>query len=120
VQQRAKRARMQAATASARIRRGMMRYLFVVLDVSRATLMTDMRPTRLAVLSNLMQVRARRPRQSSVESSWTTSSQHSGSGARAARERETSTAFGQQLTAHRCPLSRPALGLGFRPEGGWQ
>ena len=57
VQQRAKRARLQAASASARVRRGMMRYLYVVLDVSRATLMTDMRPTRLAVLSNLMQVR---------------------------------------------------------------
>lgn len=55
VQQRAKRARLQAASASARVRRGMMRYLYVVLDVSRATLMTDMRPTRLAVLSNLMQ-----------------------------------------------------------------
>ena len=36
---------------SARIKRGMIRYLDVVIDLSRAAAMNDFRPSRLAVMS---------------------------------------------------------------------
>eukprot|EP00884_Botryococcus_braunii_P004550 jgi/Botrbrau1/14096/Bobra.182_3s0041.1 len=49
-QQRAKRRRLLSAAASARIRRGMIRYLQVVVDLSRAAAMNDMRPNRATVV----------------------------------------------------------------------
>mmetsp|Transcript_28008 Transcript_28008/g.61303 ORF Transcript_28008/g.61303 Transcript_28008/m.61303 type:complete len:414 (-) Transcript_28008:554-1795(-) len=55
VLQRAKRQRLLSAAQSSRIRRGMIRYLYVVLDLSRATLMTDFWPSRLAALNTLTQ-----------------------------------------------------------------
>ncbi|KAK3238929.1 General transcription factor IIH subunit 2 [Cymbomonas tetramitiformis] len=54
-QQRLKRQRLVDAAQSARIRRGMIRYVYLVLDVSRAILMTDFRPTRLSVVSGIVQ-----------------------------------------------------------------
>ncbi|KAK9816858.1 hypothetical protein WJX72_006257 [[Myrmecia] bisecta] len=53
-EQRAKRRRL-GAEASARIRRGMIRYLQIVVDLSRATSIADMRPSRIAVMSGVLQ-----------------------------------------------------------------
>ncbi|GAB4822276.1 hypothetical protein N2152v2_009322 [Parachlorella kessleri] len=54
-EQRARRQQLLSAAASARIRRGMIRYVQLVLDLSRAAAATDMRPTRVAVLSGVAQ-----------------------------------------------------------------
>lgn len=48
--QRAKRRRLLTEALSARIRRGLIRYLEVVVDLSRASATTDFRPTRFAVV----------------------------------------------------------------------
>ncbi|DBA94955.1 TPA: hypothetical protein ACH3X1_002481 [Trebouxia sp. C0004] len=55
-EQRAKRRRLLSAAASAHIRRGMIRYLTVVLDMSRAASMTDMRPNRGAMMIQILQL----------------------------------------------------------------
>ncbi|KAK9828063.1 hypothetical protein WJX81_007161 [Elliptochloris bilobata] len=54
-EQRAKRRRLLSAAASARIRRGMIRYLQVVVDLSQAAAIADMRPSRLAVIGGVLQ-----------------------------------------------------------------
>lgn len=54
-EQRARRRRLLSAAQSARIRRGMIRYVQVVLDLSRAASLTDMRPLRAAVMSGILQ-----------------------------------------------------------------
>ncbi|KAL4856793.1 General transcription factor IIH subunit 2 [Chlorella vulgaris] len=54
-EQRARRRRLMSAAASARIRRGMVRYVEVVLDLSRAAALADMRPLRAAVMSGVLQ-----------------------------------------------------------------
>jgi hypothetical protein len=48
--QRAKRRRLLTDALSARIRRGLIRYLEVIVDLSRASATTDFRPTRFAVV----------------------------------------------------------------------
>lgn len=48
--QRAKRRRLLTEALSARIRRGLIRYLEVIVDLSRASAMADFRPTRFAVV----------------------------------------------------------------------
>lgn len=53
-EQRAKRARTLAAASCARIRRGMIRYLLLVVDLSDAALEADLRPSRLGLLSLLL------------------------------------------------------------------
>ncbi|PSC68451.1 general transcription factor IIH subunit 2 [Micractinium conductrix] len=54
-EQRARRRRLLSAAQSARIRRGMIRYVQVVLDLSRAASLSDMRPLRAAVMSGILQ-----------------------------------------------------------------
>ncbi|KAI7839973.1 hypothetical protein COHA_006294 [Chlorella ohadii] len=54
-EQRARRRRLLSAAQSARIRRGMIRYVQVVLDLSRAASLADMRPLRAAVMSGVLQ-----------------------------------------------------------------
>ncbi|BDA42827.1 General transcription factor IIH subunit 2 [Coccomyxa sp. Obi] len=54
-EQRAKRRRLLSAAATACIRRGMIRYLQIVVDLSRAASIGDMRPNRLAVMSGVLQ-----------------------------------------------------------------
>eukprot|EP00887_Chlorella_sp_A99_P003194 scaffold9.g3194.t1 len=53
--QRAARAAAAAAAAAARVRRGMLRYVELVVDLSRAAAATDMRPLRAAVMSGVVQ-----------------------------------------------------------------
>lgn len=48
------RKRLLDAAAAARIRRGMIRYLWLVLDLSVSAAEADIRPTRLAFLANLV------------------------------------------------------------------
>ena len=48
--QRAKRRRLLTDALSARIRRGLIRYLEVIVDLSRASATSDFRPTRFAVV----------------------------------------------------------------------
>ena len=48
--QRAKRRRLLTDALSARIRRGLIRYLEVIVDLSRASATTDFRPTRFSVV----------------------------------------------------------------------
>ena len=50
-EQRAKRRRLLSEALSQRIKRGMIRYLDLVIDLSRAASMQDFRPSRLAVMS---------------------------------------------------------------------
>ncbi|CAK0742284.1 hypothetical protein CVIRNUC_001385 [Coccomyxa viridis] len=54
-EQRAKRQRLLSAAASASIRRGMIRYLQIIVDLSRASSIGDMRPNRLAVMAGVLQ-----------------------------------------------------------------
>ncbi|KAK9805068.1 hypothetical protein WJX73_010881 [Symbiochloris irregularis] len=54
-EQRAKRQRLLGAAATARIRRGLIRYTLVVIDLSRAASVTDMRGSRIAVMSAVLQ-----------------------------------------------------------------
>ncbi|EIE24534.1 transcription factor TFIIH, 44 kDa subunit, partial [Coccomyxa subellipsoidea C-169] len=54
-EQRAKRRRLLSAAATACIRRGMIRYLQIIVDLSRAASIGDMRPNRLAVMSGVLQ-----------------------------------------------------------------
>mmetsp|Transcript_15614 Transcript_15614/g.46061 ORF Transcript_15614/g.46061 Transcript_15614/m.46061 type:complete len:458 (-) Transcript_15614:390-1763(-) len=49
-EQRAKRRRLLTAAQSARIRKGMIRYVVLVIDLSRASSAQDMRPNRLSVM----------------------------------------------------------------------
>jgi len=53
-QQRAKRQRCLEAAASARIRRGMIRYCLLAVDLSASVNDSDLRPSRLALLSTLL------------------------------------------------------------------
>ncbi|KAK9821495.1 hypothetical protein WJX74_003082 [Apatococcus lobatus] len=53
-EQRAKRKRLLSAAMSARIRRGMIRYLQVVVDLSRAASIQDMRPNRAAAMASVL------------------------------------------------------------------
>lgn len=52
-EQRAKRIRLVSAAQSARIRKGMIRYLLLVIDLSRAASSQDLRPNRLTVMLTL-------------------------------------------------------------------
>ncbi|KXZ56829.1 hypothetical protein GPECTOR_1g748 [Gonium pectorale] len=52
-EQRARRKRLLSAAQSARIRKGMIRYLLLVVDLSRAASATDLRPNRLACMLGL-------------------------------------------------------------------
>ena len=54
VAQRAKRKRLLDEAASARIRRGMIRYCLLCVDLSTSVNETDLRPSRLALLSTLL------------------------------------------------------------------
>lgn len=54
-EQRARRQQLLSTAASARIRRGLIRYVQLVIDLSRAAAMTDMRPNRAAVLLGVAQ-----------------------------------------------------------------
>lgn len=54
-EQRARRRRLLSGVHSARIRRGMIRFVELVLDLSRAASMTDMRPLRAVVMSGVVQ-----------------------------------------------------------------
>lgn len=53
--QRARRRRLLTAAHSARIRRGMIRYLHLIVDLSRAASLTDMRPMRSVVMFGVAQ-----------------------------------------------------------------
>lgn len=53
-ERRARRLRTLHAAHAARIRRGLIRYLEIVVDLSRAAAATDMRPLRAAVMANAL------------------------------------------------------------------
>ncbi|WIA12536.1 hypothetical protein OEZ85_006197 [Tetradesmus obliquus] len=57
---RARRQRAMSAAQSARIRKGMIRYVLLVLDLSRAAAASDMRPSRLAVMAGAARAFIRR------------------------------------------------------------
>eukprot|EP00775_Hariotina_reticulata_P000598 gene598-885_t len=57
---RARRQRALSAAQSARIRKGMIRYVLLVLDLSRAASASDMRPSRLAVMAGCVRAFVRR------------------------------------------------------------
>mmetsp|Transcript_11153 Transcript_11153/g.33448 ORF Transcript_11153/g.33448 Transcript_11153/m.33448 type:complete len:453 (+) Transcript_11153:338-1696(+) len=52
--QRAKRRRLLSEAVSARIRRGLIRYLEVIVDLSRASSLSDFRPTRASVVAGVL------------------------------------------------------------------
>lgn len=52
---RERRRRALSVAKSARVRRGLIRFLTVIIDLSRASSMTDMRPMRAAVMSGIVQ-----------------------------------------------------------------
>ena len=55
--QRAKRRRLLSEAVSARIRRGLIRYLEVVVDLSRSAALGDFRPTRASVVAGELHAR---------------------------------------------------------------
>lgn len=55
IDDRARRRRLLSSAASARIRRGMIRYMELIIDLSRAASLTDMRPIRSAVMFDVVQ-----------------------------------------------------------------
>lgn len=52
--QRSKRRRLLGQAAGARIRRGLIRYLQLVIDCSRAAAVTDFRPTRISLIAGIL------------------------------------------------------------------
>ncbi|KAH7620949.1 putative General transcription factor IIH subunit 2 [Nannochloris sp. 'desiccata'] len=52
----ARRRRLLSSTVGARVRRGMIRYLQLVVDLSRAASLTDMRPVRSAIMFHVVQL----------------------------------------------------------------